>query len=458
MNRLALAFFALASAAFAQNTCVECHDAQQAPVEKSAHPMLSCTDCHNGDAAAGEMEAAHAAAKKFIGKPQPLQLATMCGDCHKKATEAWKKSPHIEGMLKGDPAGASCASCHTRAADPSSHAIVDCGEEDSPTKKLQVAATCAKCHADAVLMSRSGLRSDALALYIKSAHGHNVLEEKEEDGASCVDCHTPHEALRSSNPASETHVTHQSATCGRCHSDEKVMKPHGISTGLVSKFDGSPHARMLKDGGPSCASCHGPHFASIPGPDEISSSCGRCHEGPAREFASGPHGKAVWTDPQSGVAAPMSCENCHGAHGARRPEAPFAARTCGKCHAEGTKELAAGNLISDISAKTREEVSELHQLLDRAQKRGHDLGEGCEALTALDGSVHEIGALAHGVSPENCRRVRESFQRDAKALKTQLVALTPEKRELRWLPVLWAFLFAGVALMWAKSRRNQVQS
>ncbi|MEK7467223.1 MAG: cytochrome c3 family protein [Planctomycetota bacterium] len=457
MNRLLLLLL-LAAAADAQNTCIECHDAQQAPVENSAHPMLSCADCHNGDPSAAEMEASHSEAKKFIGRPQPLQLAVMCGDCHKKATDAWKLSPHIEGMLKGDPAGASCASCHTRTAAPSSHSIVDCGEGDAPTKKLNVGATCARCHGDAGQMARSGLRADAMALYAKSKHAHNVLEEKEEDGASCVDCHNAHESLRSSNPASETHVTRQSATCGRCHSDEKVMKSHGLSHGLVAKFDGSPHARTLKDGAPSCAACHGPHFARVPGFDEMGALCGRCHEGPARELAAGPHGKATWTDPQSGVASPVNCEHCHGAHGARRPEAPFAAKTCGKCHEPGTKELEAGNQISDISAKTREDLRELHQLLDKAQKRGHDLGEGCEALAALDGSIHELGSLAHGVSSENCRRVRSSFERDARELKAQLVALTPDKRPMGWLPVMWGFLFAGVALMWAKSRKSAPQA
>ncbi len=452
MKRLLL-LLAIASRAAAQNTCVECHDGPQAPVEKSAHPQLSCTDCHNGDSAAAEMEASHSAAKKFIGKPKAAELATMCGDCHKQAAAAWLKSPHREAMAKGDPAGASCAACHTRAADPSSHAIVDCGDADAPSARLHVAATCAKCHSDAGKMTRSGLRIDAVDLYTKSPHGHNVLEEKASDGASCIDCHAPHESLRSTDPSSGTHPVKQAETCGRCHGDEKVMKPHQLSHGLVAKFKGSPHARGLADGAPSCAGCHGPHRVRVPALEELSTQCGACHEGPARELAAGPHGNATWTDPRSGVAEPVTCESCHGAHGAGRPQTPWAAKSCGKCHEAGTPALAAGERLYEISAATRADLFELHGLLDRAKSRGHDFGQGCEALSALDGMYEDLAAHAHGVRPETNAKMRESFVRDASALKAHLAERAPEKRSIGWLPWMWAFLFAGVGLMWLKSRR-----
>ena len=190
--------------------------------------------------------------------------------------------------------------------------------------------------------------------------------------------------------------------------------------------------------------------------DELVSQCGKCHEGPARELAAGPHGSATWTDPQTGVAEPLNCEHCHGAHGAGRPQTPWAAKSCGKCHAAGTPALAAGERLSEISAATRADLFELHGLLDRAKSRGHDFGEGCESLAALDGAYEDLAARAHGVRPETNERAREAFVRDAKALKSQLSELAPEKRSIGWLPWMWAFLFAGVVLMWLKSRRASV--
>lgn len=451
MKRLLLLLAAAAATAEA-GTCTDCHPGVEEPVLASAHPQTSCTDCHNGDDTAAEMTDAHATEKKFIGRPKALEWAAMCGDCHREAAQAWTASPHLDALRKGDPAGATCVSCHAAAATPSGHSLADCGDAGAPSGRLQVAATCAKCHADGAAMARSGVRADAVELYGKGPHGHNVLEEKAADGPSCVDCHDAHASPRSSDPASATHPSRQAQTCGRCHGDEKVMKPHGLSHGLVAKYEGSPHARGLDSGAPSCAGCHGPHLVRVPPVTEIVAHCGRCHEGPAREFAAGPHGKAVRTDPQTGEATPMSCEDCHGAHGARRPESPWAARSCGKCHAPGTPALADGERLSSISADTRADLVRLHGLLERARARGHQAGEGCEALAALDGAWKDMSALAHGVSAEAGVMARTAFERDAKAVEESLGRLVPGPRDLRWLPAMWAFVLAGVVLMWRKSR------
>lgn len=445
-------FLLLASVASAQSSCIDCHEAQRDPVKASAHPDLSCTDCHNGDDKAAEQDAAHSAAKKFIGRPAPPQLANMCADCHKKPSEAWKLSPHFEGMVKGDPAGASCASCHSRAPDFSSHAIVDCDDQDSPTQRPIVHESCARCHSSPVLMGQSGLRTDAASLYATSAHSHLLHDEKDLDGATCTDCHKAHEAFRSSDPRSETNVRNQSATCGECHGDANLMKKHGISL-VAAKFDASPHARNLGAGAPSCASCHGPHAARNPDPSEVRALCAKCHQGPANELARGPHGKATWTDPASGVASPVTCLHCHDSHGAPRPEPPFADAACAACHDKASKEFAAGVTMSEYAAATRADLFELHGLLTKAQSRGHDLGERCEALAALDGESLQLAAVSHGVRPESCRRIREGFAKDAKPLRDKLKEMTPGERPLGWLPALWGFLFVGVAMMWARSRR-----
>ncbi|MCE9581213.1 MAG: cytochrome c3 family protein [Planctomycetes bacterium] len=451
--RIALFTLFAATAARAQNSCVDCHEAQKAPMEKSVH-ALSCVECHNGDDQAADQEGAHAVAKNFLGKPAPLQLAAMCGSCHKKEAEAWRASPHFEALAKGDPAGATCASCHTAADDRSSHAILKCGGTKAVESRLAVAADCARCHSNPDLMGRSGLRVDQFAQYEKSAHGHNILVEKGGDAATCSDCHEPHGALRASNPQSETNVKNQAKTCGACHGDSAVMEKHEIDTDVVAEYESSPHGRNLGNGAPSCAGCHLPHAARVPPAEEMAQLCGRCHQGPARELAAGPHGTATRVDPESGVALPVHCGHCHEAHGAPRPAAPFATSTCAPCHDESSKGLAAGRALSDLSAATLADLRELHGLFTKAQLRGHFQGERCEALSALDAASIDQATLAHGVSVEKCRRAREEFTKDAKDLKVQLTGMAPQTRPRGWLTWMWAFLLGGVLLMWAKSRKT----
>jgi hypothetical protein len=302
-------------------------------------------------------------------------------------------------------------------------------------------------------MKRSGLRIDQRALYEKSAHGRNVAGEGA-DAATCFDCHDPHASPSRSDPLSSTHPRNQSASCGRCHGDEKKMKPHDRSWKLVAKYDASPHARNLDLGAPSCADCHGAHFSHVPGPEAMRDHCGRCHEGPLRELLAGPHGKAEWMDPASAVSAPVHCEHCHGAHGARRPEAPWGQTVCKDCHEPGSHENLGGDEMAAVSSGVKARLFELHGLLGKAQTRGHDFGPRCEALDALDSKYRELGDLAHGVSPARCRAAAAAFEKDAEALKNRLKPLAEPERPRGWLAGMWVFVAVGIGLMWARARRT----
>jgi len=394
---------------------------------------------------------ADAHAGGFIGRPKPAQMAAMCGSCHQEAAKDWLRSPHFEARLKGNPAGASCTDCHAPASELTAHGIVHSNRDDSPASRLNIPLACARCHGNAAAMGASGSRADAFALYAASAHGRQVIEGKNPAAAVCSDCHSPHASLRSTDPASDSHPSRQAATCGGCHGDDKFMRGFDRSADPVRRFSGSPHARNLDAGAPSCAGCHGGHAARAPGPAEIRAACARCHAGPERALATGPHHGAEVLDPGGGSSAPLHCGHCHDVHGAPRPEGDFGAGVCASCHAEGTPARNAGTAIGALSAATRADLFRLHALLTRARVRGHDFGERCEILTAAEGRFDTLADLAHGVDPEACARARTAFEGEAASARAVLLPLAEPSRGASWIGWVWAMLFAGVALLHMKS-------
>jgi hypothetical protein len=450
MKRL-LAALALALPAAAQESCVTCHDGPEALLRDSAHPGLSCTDCHNGNGAGQTPEDAHDERLAFIGRPTPALLGRMCAECHAKEAKAYGISPHLAGLAT-PRGGASCVDCHAAPENLSGHSLLTGKSPGSPTDRAAVAAACARCHADADRMSRAGSRADSHALWKSSVHG--IAREGGDGGApTCTSCHRPHEAHRASDPASGTHPANQPEMCGRCHANEQKMKDHNRRWDVVDLFRRSPHARSLASGAPSCTGCHGGLTAAAPAPAEIRASCARCHEGPASELERGPHGSAVVVDEASATESPVHCAHCHDSHGVPRPEGDGVANACAACHKPGSHELDEARGYAAASGAMRAKLTSLHRLVSAARVRGHDVEARCEALAALESRWHEHAALVHGVTPAACERARGRFDAEAKELEQRLAPMAGAERPRAWLTGMWVFMGAGIVLMFMKSRR-----
>ena len=90
-----LAWCLAGGTAEAANTCVECHQTFEtdvnAPTQVMDHDVhlqrgLSCADCHGGDPAAAEQEAAMDPAKGFVGRPSRQDIPQFCARCHADPT------------------------------------------------------------------------------------------------------------------------------------------------------------------------------------------------------------------------------------------------------------------------------------------------------------------------------------------------------------------------------------
>ena len=270
----------LPAAADAADTCVECHQSFESnssdPTQVMDHDVhlqrgLSCADCHGGDPAATEQDAAMDPAKGFLGRPTRQETPQFCARCHADPSYMRKYNPnlptdqyakyltsqHGKRFAQGDPDVAVCTSCHE------AHGIRAKKDPLSPVFATNIPGTCATCHSDATIMQRHGLPVTQHWEYSQSVHGQALLFRGDRGAPHCASCHGSHEAARPG-------VVAIGNVCAQCHS---------LTRDLFSK---SPH-KTAHDalGLPECEVCHGNHLIRKPtdemlgvGPDAL---CVKCH-------------------------------------------------------------------------------------------------------------------------------------------------------------------------------------
>jgi len=318
--------------------CATCHAQEVSDAEKSVHGLLgaaACASCH------GNVHEITSAAK--------LQPAK-CSECHGDEIKQLAQSIHGQAAQKGDRDAPTCASCHGAI-----HGIRASTEASSSVAKKNMAATCAKCHADREFLARHKIPIlHPVEQYLQSAHGRAVL--RGEDAATCSNCHGSHGIQPARDERSKVSHWKIAETCGACHGD------------IAKTFLQSVHGEAIKSGvqeAPDCADCHGEHL--ILGPKNPSSpvnpahvsgeTCGRCHGDqklalkyglPADRvpsYAESYHGLAK----REGSLTAANCASCHGIHNIFRSSDPRStvnaanlAKTCGKCHGSVNETFAVG--------------------------------------------------------------------------------------------------------------------
>lgn len=310
--------------------CGACHSDEQALHAKSLHgqaiarkdPLAPrCKDCHGSHDILPVADSRSAVA--------PLQVPFVCGRCHQEGTpvqrnrnihqdnilENYSESIHGEGLLrKGLVVAPNCASCHT------AHSILKHSDPGSSISRRNIAATCAKCHAQIEAVHRKVIKGE---LWEKQAH---VLP-------ACVDCHQPHKVRRVFYDQGMA-----DADCLRCHGRAELVAKDGRPLAVnADHLRSSRHARV------ACSQCHSQVVASHERPcDAITQKveCASCHVEMAAQYQRSVHGQLLAKGDQN---AP-TCKECHGTHeilgkvDARSATFPNnVPRLCGGCHREGQK-------------------------------------------------------------------------------------------------------------------------
>jgi cytochrome b subunit of formate dehydrogenase len=162
----------------------------------------NCYDCHDAHniGTLGSIQRAE----------HRLKNPEVCGDCHKKELNKYKKSVHGKAVLEdGNSDSAVCSDCHTN------HEI-DSPEGDKVM--LSITKNCGDCH------------EEAQKTYRSSYHGQ-VNKLGYTNTAKCYDCHGSHELGSVDDPTSTIHLDNRLETCQTCHEDAPEnfigFHPHG---------------------------------------------------------------------------------------------------------------------------------------------------------------------------------------------------------------------------------------
>ncbi len=205
-------------------TCARCHADLQLtrkfripvvrPVEaylQSTHARLVaagkraavCSDCHRAHDVLPASDPRASISRANVPET--------CGACHADVLAAYRGSVHGEALARGVTEAPVCTDCHGE------HRILGPKEPTSPVFAANIPSeTCGRCHADARLSEKFGLRAGTVAAFRDSYHGL-ALRAGRVMVANCASCHGVHDILPASDPRSHVNPANLPATCGRCH-------------------------------------------------------------------------------------------------------------------------------------------------------------------------------------------------------------------------------------------------
>lgn len=263
-----------------KSSCLDCHQNLPEPLgvtaEKFAEDIhsqkgLTCVSCHGGDPTSDDPEKAMSRAAKWKGKIDRRQVPKLCASCHANADlmktyspsirvdqfQQYKTSVHGKKWAAGDAKVAVCTDCH------SVHDLRSPSDPRSTVHPTNVAATCARCHADADYMKSYGISTDQFSSYNRSVHHDAMVVRGDLSAPTCSTCHGNHGAAP---PGVESVVN----VCSTCH----VLQ--------AQLFEKSPHqAAFSKAGFPGCVTCHSNHEIKHPSDEMIGTGshavCVECH-------------------------------------------------------------------------------------------------------------------------------------------------------------------------------------
>jgi cytochrome c7-like protein len=276
---LALILFGCRVRAQGQNACLDCHGSLDPPLQVTEQQLasdihsqkgLTCASCHGGDPAKAGFEAMSKAAG-FRGKIERKNVPELCGRCHSDGAFMRKYNPSlrtdqfsqyqtsVHGKLfaKGDTKVAVCIDCH------GVHGLRPASDSRSKVHPLNIAQTCARCHADATYMKGYSIPTDQFAKYSSSVHHDALAVRGDLSAPTCTTCHGNHGAA----PPGVDSVQN---VCSKCHVFQDQM------------FEKSSHKVAFQSAGlPGCVVCHGNHGIGHPTDEKLAAGpqavCMQCH-------------------------------------------------------------------------------------------------------------------------------------------------------------------------------------
>jgi len=364
--------------------------------KKSVHSKLSCVTCHKGFSAEDiphaenikevNCNSCHSDAltkhkfhpqilfTKGTGKSQDINckschgihdvqrvknskwteknLTNACGTCHSVQKDEYIQSNHFLAKQTNGIDSPDCLTCHREQITKSSFKNNLLGMKSAQEK------LCLSCHLDnPEVKSRVNPKAKFIQAYNNSVHGAS-LHGGNPNAANCIDCHSSHIVLKSSDSRAHVNRLNIPTTCGNCHNEIKKEYEESIHGVAVSKGNIDS---------PVCTSCHGEHNilkhtdpnSPVAFQNVSSMVCAPCHSSvrlseryglPVNRietFTDSYHGLAL----RGGSATVANCGSCHGYHNIKPSSDPTSmvhkdnlVKTCGSCHPGANNRFVTGTI------------------------------------------------------------------------------------------------------------------
>ena len=310
-------------------TCLVCHEREG--VHKVANGKEVSLKVNVNDIAGSVHKSitcvkCHSDVTPTLTRPCETSEKVDCSACHAEIADIYASSGHGQAYSKKHENAPYCTECH------GTHGVKSKTDEKSPVFRSAVPNLCGKCHqANGKALEGTDLKEkDALHDYSTSVHGRSLEEKGLLSAAICTDCHSTHLNLKESDERSTINPNNLASTCGKCHKgiyDQFVDSDHGYKQGQKDQ--------KL----PTCETCHTAHKIAKVQSDkfttEITDQCGKCHKELSETYLDTYHGKAH----QLGHKQAALCSDCHGAHNIYKMNNPKSTigprnivKTCQKCH------------------------------------------------------------------------------------------------------------------------------
>lgn len=343
-------------------------------------------------------------------------------------------------------AGMKCADCH--AGDPKAPGT-------TALDKRVIAELCARCHSDVRKMNPYGLPTDQLERYKTSKHGEQLFTKNDQKVAVCIDCHGVHDILKVKSPQSRTYPTNVPATCGRCHSDEKLMSQYKLTADVVAKYKTSYHAKLLLEKGdlsvPTCVTCHGNHGATPPGTAEVGQVCGKCHQRQRELFEKSPHAEAA------GAGLFNECISCHGNHAIQKASVELFKTACIQCHEKDPKQLRRRDAVTGLIRTAQDDYDRASAQVKAATVRGFATDDDQLLLQEAKTEITQLQALQHTLALDQLKPVAQRADELLQQTRSDIAGMEKfEQWKRRALVPVWIFLGGMAVLFWKK--RKQLES
>jgi cytochrome b subunit of formate dehydrogenase len=273
---------------------------------------------------------------------------------------------------------------------------------------------CGTCHQEGAPVQRQRTihQSNILGNYSESIHGEGLLRKGLVVTATCASCHTAHQILPHTDPASSIARRNIAATCAQCHARIEDVHRKVVKGELWEK-----EIHVL----PACVDCHQPHKARRVFYDQgmADRDCLRCHE--REEIRASKDGRSLQvTSGELGqsIHVKQSCSQCHvGVTPSRvRPCETLTQKVdCASCHAEVQQqyqESTHGQLFArkDPNAPTCIECHGTHAVRGKRDPRSSSFPTRVPDLCArCHRQGHKAAARYTGPETEVVERYTESI-------------------------------------------------